>query len=317
MILLCGIPSEAPLQLVAESARSRDVAVALLNQRDAQRMQFVVRYDAQGGTGFLELDGRRHDLDSFTGVYTRLMDVHDLPEMRPLGRRPLNAEQHRTVLLHEALQQWLEVAPCLVMNRNAPSASNMSKPYQAQLIRAAGFRIPQTLVTNDPAEARAFKTRHDRVVYKSISSIRSIVRELDRAGEKRLDSIRTLATQFQEYVAGTNVRVHVAGDAVFATRISTEAVDYRYARRDGLDVDMEPTSLPNDVEVRCRALADTLALPLCGIDLKLTPEGEYVCFEVNPSPAYSYYQEHTGQDIAGAIVCALLHGAGVCGEARP
>jgi glutathione synthase/RimK-type ligase-like ATP-grasp enzyme len=41
---------------------------------------------------------------------------------------------------------------------------------------------------------------------------------------------------------------------------------------------------------------------LCGIDLKRSPDQEYFCFEVNPSPGYSYYQSNTGQDIASAIV---------------
>jgi len=36
--------------------------------------------------------------------------------------------------LHQALTNWLEVAPCRVVNRSRPNGSNMSKPYQAQLI---------------------------------------------------------------------------------------------------------------------------------------------------------------------------------------
>ena len=49
-------------------------------------------------------------------------------------------------------------------------------------------------------------------------------------------------------------------------------------------------------------LSQRLELPLCGIDLKCTPDGDYYCFEVNPSPAYSYYQENSGHDIASAII---------------
>jgi glutathione synthase/RimK-type ligase-like ATP-grasp enzyme len=45
-----------------------------------------------------------------------------------------------------------------------------------------------------------------------------------------------------------------------------------------------------------------LDLPLCGIDLKRASDGRYFCFEVNPSPAYSYYQENAGQPIAEALV---------------
>ena len=65
---------------------------------------------------------------------------------------------------------------------------------------------------------------------------------------------------------------------------------------------MVPVNLPPEIVARCVNLSRTLELPLCGIDLKLTPDGDYYCFEVNPSPAYSYYQECSGQDIATAIV---------------
>jgi glutathione synthase/RimK-type ligase-like ATP-grasp enzyme len=89
---------------------------------------------------------------------------------------------------------------------------------------------------------------------------------------------------------------------VFATEIHTEAVDYRYAADEGADATMIPAPLPAAIVERCLRLSQLLNLPLCGIDLKRTPGGDYYCFEVNPSPAYSYYQEHTHQDVAGAIV---------------
>ena len=42
-----------------------------------------------------------------------------------------------------------------------------------------------------------------------------------------------------------------------------------------------------------------------GIDLKITPDDEVYCFEVNPSPAFSYYESNTGQPISAAIARAL------------
>ena len=47
------------------------------------------------------------------------------------------------------------------------------------------------------------------------------------------------------------------------------------------------------------------------LSLVLSPlDGEFVAFEVNPAPAYSWYQESTGQPIAEAIVDYLAHGEG-------
>jgi hypothetical protein len=43
----------------------------------------------------------------------------------------------------------------------------------------------------------------------------------------------------------------------------------------------------------------------------VTPEGEWFCFEVNPSPAFLYYQQATGQPIATAVA-GLLAAAVTC-----
>lgn len=68
---------------------------------------------------------------------------------------------------------------------------------------------------------------------------------------------------------------------------------------------MEPAVLPEEIEQRCFALARVLELPLCGIDLRRADDGTYYCFEANPAPAFSYYQERTEQPIAEAIVSYL------------
>ena len=66
--------------------------------------------------------------------------------------------------------------------------------------------------------------------------------------------------------------------------------------------------MPREVEDRCRTAAVALQLPVAGIDLRRTPEGEWYCFEVNPSPAFSYYEDATGQPISAAVARLLAAG---------
>jgi glutathione synthase/RimK-type ligase-like ATP-grasp enzyme len=54
-----------------------------------------------------------------------------------------------------------------------------------------------------------------------------------------------------------------------------------------------------------------MRLPVAGIDLRRTPEGEWYCFEVNPSPAFTYYESRTGQPIGRAIAKLLAAGSNV------
>jgi glutathione synthase/RimK-type ligase-like ATP-grasp enzyme len=296
------------------------VAQATFNQRLAGEMKIDYSFTSQAGSaaqlqGSLRIAEKVYELAGFSGAYLRLMDYLDLPEYQDqapelptaqAGENPTQAAGS-IALLHHALTDWLEIAPLRVMNRLSAMGSNQSKPYQAQIIAEAGFLIPPTLITNDPQQVQDFVKTHGRVVYKSISAVRSIVGELDRPRLHELEKTRYLPTQFQAFIPGENLRVHVAGERLFATRILTPAVDYRYAGQAGLEVDLTATELDESLSRRCRSLSQSLELPLCGIDLKITPAGEVYCFEVNPSPAFSYYQEQTGQDIAAAIVEYLIN----------
>ncbi len=166
--------------------------------------------------------------------------------------------------------------------------------------------VPRTLVTSDPEVARAFVDRYGAVIYKSISGTRSIVHRVEPDDLKRLHSIRWCPTQFQEYISGVDIRVHVVGHEVFAARIETNEVDYRYAARsaDGW-TRIQATSLDATIEDRCRALTSELGLVFSGIDLRLCPDGRVVCFEVNTSPGFTYYEEQTDHPIATAIARVL------------
>jgi glutathione synthase/RimK-type ligase-like ATP-grasp enzyme len=110
---------------------------------------------------------------------------------------------------------WLELTSTLVINRLTAMAVNNSKPLQACLIRSLGFVIPGTLITTDSSTAQEFWEKHSRVIYKSISSVRSIVSRLTPEHVRRLDDIACCPTQFQRYIPGNDHRVHVAGDEVF------------------------------------------------------------------------------------------------------
>ena len=111
------------------------------------------------------------------------------------------------------------------------------------------------------------------------------------ADDVPLEDVRSCPTQFQGRVPGVDVRVHVVGAEIFATRIDGDADDYRYASRQGLPRPrLSATDLPDDVAKRCRLLAARLDLPVAGVDLRVTPEEEWFCFEVNPSPAFLYYE---------------------------
>jgi len=275
----------------------------IFNQRRFAESSFSFTLANGRLSGYLRISGRDYDLDAISGVYSRLTDENVLPELRSLP--PEAPQRQQCHNLHDALSQWLEITPARVVNRTRPMCSNCSKPYQTQLIAQLGFNIPETLITNDPELVEDFYSRHERVIYKSISGVRSVVQELSLDDLTRLEKIRWCPTQFQVFIEGSNTRVHVIGQKVFATKIVSDITDYRYAQRQGGEIQMTAVNLSDDLSERCIRLAENLELPFAGIDLKITPEGKVFCFEVNPSPGFTYYEHHTGQPIASAVASYL------------
>jgi hypothetical protein len=302
MILLAGIPSEPPLAMLKTRLDEIGVPYVLFNQREARRAR--LRWSMSGGRldGTFMVDGRAHDLRGLDAVYARLMDDRMLPELEdePIGS-PVRLSTRR---LHELLIQWVDIAPGRVVNRFRNMGSNGSKPYQAQLIRRSGLNVPETIVTNDPERLAGFRARHGRVVFKSISGIRSIVTELAEDEEldaQRMEALAACPVQFQAYVPGYDVRVHVIGSQAIATRVDSDGTDYRYASRSGFETDLRAWEVDPEVAGSCVRLTSDLGLAFAGIDLRVTPDGVVYCFEVNPSPAYSYYEANAGQPIAMAL----------------
>lgn len=304
MILLCGIPSEPPLALVRRRIEEAGSECVVLNQREVADIDLEMCVVAGRVTGQLTVRGQTYALEHVDGVYLRLMDDSLLPEVRMAA--PDSTVRTHSRRVHETLLAWTEIVSARVVNRPCAMGSNGSKPYQAQLIRDSGFDVPETLITNEPDLVAEFRERSGRLVYKSMSGVRSIIRVLDDVAAAGLDAIRWCPVQFQRYVEGTDVRVHTVGTEVFATSITSDAPDYRYAERDiGRAAELAPLDLPDDVAARCTALAANLGLAVSGIDLRRTPSGEYVCFEVNPCPVFSYYEAATGQEISTAIAAFL------------
>jgi glutathione synthase/RimK-type ligase-like ATP-grasp enzyme len=301
-ILLCGIPSEGPIAKVNKALLNYGAQVVIFNQRQIEDIGVNWEFKEQQPTGELHIANCSYALEDFDAIYSRFMGESNIPEVKAGDERL--KEHCREV--HEALYQWMEVTDSKVVNRNSKMFSNSSKPYQAQIIRKYGLKTPDTLITNSPDEVIAFYEKHGPLIYKSISGVRSIVKEFDPKETERLQKIRYCPVQFQKKLSGFDVRVHVIGKEVVATKILTSGVDYRYARREGGTTELEPFSINDTIKNACVNVSAALELDFSGIDLRITDDNDVYCFEVNPMPGYSYYESHTGQQISAVLAKYLM-----------
>jgi glutathione synthase/RimK-type ligase-like ATP-grasp enzyme len=302
MILLWGMPGDEPIANVRRALARKGSPTFFLDEREALDTRIELS-SADAREGILSTRYALIDLASVTAVYQRPYGFDRIPALE--GHVRGDPAWRHAQTLQETISAWLEITPALVVNASSSMASNGSKPYQAQIIAAHGLSVPETLITTDAQAAREFLGRHGEVIYKSISGIRSIVSRLTSDKLDRLDLLRWCPTQFQEYIAGDDYRVHVVGDEIFSCRIVSTADDYRYASRQQKSVDIEACEIPADLADACRRVARTLELHVAGLDLRLHPARGWYCFEVNPSPAFAYFEDASGLPIGESIANLL------------
>lgn len=286
MILVWGPRTDAPVERMLEVLEKRGTDIFHIDEGDLELLRYDIVFAADC-RGWIELRGRRVGIDNLRGIYIR-------------PGKPLSGAARKASMVLLAMVSQLQT---VVINHPAAGSSNSSKPYQLGLIARAGFTVPETLVTSDSAAAREFLHQHGRVIYKSLSGIRSIVATLETKDEARLEDVRNGPVQLQEYVEGLDVRVHIVGERWFACSVRSSATDYRHA---DAAPELSEFDLPENIGAQIKALVQSMNLLVAGVDLRVRPDKTWVCFEVNPSPGFTWYEEYTSHEIGEAIADLLL-----------
>jgi glutathione synthase/RimK-type ligase-like ATP-grasp enzyme len=177
-----------------------------------------------------------------------------------------------------------------------------NKLVQCRGAQGAGFKVPRTLVSQDPAAIKRFCTELDnKVVVKPVKGTHKAALLTTMLNDGHLaseESIRLCPTIYQEYIGGErHVRVQCFGDAVYAVLIESQDLDWRA----NLDVPFTIIELADSVKIRLRALLKRLGLKMGVVDLKLTLEGDPVFLEINPQGQFLFAEGLTGLDLTSAF----------------
>ena len=112
-----------------------------------------------------------------------------------------------------------------------------------------------------------------------------------------------------------DLRVTVIDGEIFTASFRSDpAYDVDYRAGIGT-AEVAPYDLPDDVADRLRAFMERLGLAFGAVDLRVTPEGEHVFFEVNPAGEFLFVSDRIDLPIPQAIAAALerhdaAHGRG-------
>jgi len=300
MILLWGTMDDSPMAATRDALARGGADFFFLDHRAIAASEIDYAFSPQtGGRCVVRMANEPIDMAGVKVAYVRGSDFRDYDEFREL---PTDSPQVMQAGWFEAqLRAWLDASDAVVINRSGPSATNYSKPYQMKLIRQAGFLVPEALISNDAAAATRFLSENPDSIYKSLSAVRSIVRKVGDSHRSFIDDVNWCPTLFQKLIPGTNYRAHVINGEVLAVRIESDQLDYRYGKSS-----MTVAELPLEVAEKCRRLTAMLGLYFSGIDLMRTPQGDWYCFEVNTSPAFTYFESLSGQRISIALADFMI-----------
>ncbi|WP_428269778.1 hypothetical protein [Haliangium sp.] len=187
---------------------------------------------------------------------------------------------------------------------NPPSAQRWGASQKLVQLRGAhalGIPIPDTLVTNDVEEVKAF-IRHSQgqVVYKPFYPAvwrseagreqHTMTTVIDEHMLSDPDSLSFCPGIVQRFVPKKcELRVAIFGRTCIAARIDDQdPIDYRTSY-DSLQV--SPYTLPAAVERSLLDLMDELGLVMGMVDLIVTEAGEYVFLEVNEQGQFLWLEQ--------------------------
>ena len=177
--------------------------------------------------------------------------------------------------------------------------SKLNTLFVAQIV---GIKIPLTLITTNKNDLSAFKSKNGNCITKAIDRMFEIedsgffqsigTKEVSKDMIDRLDET-FLLTLFQKKINKAYelrifyMRTQFFPMAIFSQKDKKTQLDYRNYNQEKPNRNI-PYILPNKIQDKLQLLMDKLGLDSGSIDMIVTPEGEYVFLEVNPTGQFGW-----------------------------
>jgi glutathione synthase/RimK-type ligase-like ATP-grasp enzyme len=208
--------------------------------------------------------------------------------------------------------------PCIDPLWTVQKANN--KFFQLEAAKAAGIRVPRTLITNDPERMKEFYRKAGTgVIAKMLTQLQSSMNGTSffvytsKVTEDHLedaDMLTDCPMTFQEYVEKDHeLRIIYIDGEFYTGKIDASAsmmgkVDWRKSQPG--EVSWEHSELPVEIKEKLSGLMGATGLVYGAIDMIFSTEGEYVFLEVNPTGEWGMLQRDLGLPISDAIARALI-----------
>ena len=313
-ILVVTTTYDETADLVIEKIKETGVPFFRLDT-DLFPQEVTAVFDPHGNTFFRWQDSQIHT-GRIHSVWHRRLTTPILPDAISTHHREFCERETRAfldgVLSTIKTRRWLSQPAALQKAER--------KIYQLQVARELGFKLPATVVTNDPKSAEHFARNRDSIV-KAVRSGYIASPEGNQAiftsrllpqNLQDLTSLNLSPVIFQEEIKKkSDIRVTIIGNDLFAAEILSQddpssRTDWRAT--DDPDLKHRVHKLPPSIEGLCHAIVSKMGLQFASIDLALTPEDDYVFFELNPNGQWLWLEYQLDFPISQKIAEWLTNG---------
>lgn len=216
---------------------------------------------------------------------------------------------------------WLnQIPPEKVLDTESSMRSAGNKMAQLKTAVEFGFKIPETIITSNPDEYADFVQKHKSVIAKTLGGFGQIIKENEsfatifttRVNKEETpdpSSIKAVPIVVQEEVKKSyELRITVIDDAIFPCKIESQRssktqIDWR--RYDFNNVPHSRTVLPSDISEKILRYMRFFGVHFAAFDFAVTPENEYVFFEMNPNSQWVWIEYYANLLITDELIEAL------------
>jgi glutathione synthase/RimK-type ligase-like ATP-grasp enzyme len=262
---------------------------------------------------------RKIDFSEIRSVYYR----------RPSFPRPSidNADESRKQFaILESLQAFrgfIENLDCFWVSRPSRIRYAENKITQLNVARKIGFKVPKTVISNNPKNVIDFiDCNKNDVVIKPVKSgfvsdeeiiFTNVINSEKIVSPNRIMKIPSI---YQQYIRKKyDIRVTVFGEKVFPVEIHSQGPpDSRIDWRKSSDLNMVQKEhvIPKKIQENCLRMTSYFGLEFGAIDMVLSPKNEYFFLEINPNGQWAWLEQRTNYKLTDTLIDLLLIGKGVC-----
>ncbi|MEM1390383.1 MAG: MvdC/MvdD family ATP grasp protein [Pseudomonadota bacterium] len=252
--------------------------------------------------------GHRLSSSDIVGVWWRRTQYFDIPKV-------IEDAKHREFCIEEskvAIDGWMHAIGQKMINPIHVERTIRNKPYQLTLAQKAGLTVPDTLISNDPADVeRFYEHSADGLIFKVLSNYGGLqtpfTQNLTDDMLQNLASLQSSPCLFQQRIlGGHDLRITVVDDQIFPCEIhiSAEAakVDWR------IDPNSQTFAHKLDPELAQKLLHfhKLAGLRYGAYDFRQDEKGTYWFLEVNSAGQYLWLETEADLPISAALADALI-----------